>query len=165
MFIIVDIVITVVIFLSTLISWIRGFTREILSLLAWIGAFWVGFSFSHPVADIFTNYIKAPSLRIAVAFTLLFIVTFILISILNFCIGLLINRVGLSSLDKFFGVFVGAARGILLVALMLLLAKLTPVTEDAWWKNSLLIPKFEPIENWLKSFMPEYVEKHTIATE
>ena len=162
---IADGVIVLIIFLSTLISWVRGFVREVLSLLAWVGAFVVGFKFSHPFADVFTNYVKTPSLRIAIAFVLLFIVTFILISLINFCLNLLINKIGLSSIDKVCGAFVGIARGILLVGLALLLTKLTPMTEDPWWKNSLLIPKFEPIEIWLRSFMPEYIEKHTVMSD
>lgn len=165
MFTIADSVIVLVILLSTLISWVRGFVREVLSLLAWVGAFVVSFKFSHPFADVFTNYIKTPSLRIAIAFTLLFIVTFILISLVNFCLNLLINRIGLSSVDKLCGAFVGIARGILLVGLGLLLIKLTPMTQDPWWKDSLLIPKFEPVETWLQSFMPEYVEKHTVMSD
>lgn len=165
MFTIADTVILLVIFLSTLISWVRGFVREILSLLAWVGAFFVSFKFSHPFADVFTSYIKTPSLRIAIAFALLFIVTFILISLVNFCLTLLINKIGLSSIDKLCGAFVGIARGILLVGLVLLLTKLTPMTEDPWWKNSFLIPKFEPVETWLQSFMPEYIEKHTVMSD
>jgi len=162
---IADGLIILVIFLSTVISWFRGFFREVLSLLAWIGAFFVAFSFSHPFGNAFSSYIKTPSIRIILAFTLLFIGTFLLISLVNFCINLLINRIGLSGIDRVCGAFVGIARGILLVSLALLLVKLTPMTEDPWWKHSLLIPKFEPIENWLQTFMPEYVEKHTVMTD
>lgn len=160
-----DGVIVLIIFISTFISWIRGFTREILSLAAWVGAFLVGFNFSHRLGDVFSNYIHTPVLRTVAAFTLLFMVTFILISVVNFCISLLINRIGLSTLDRFCGLFVGAARGVLLVGLVLLLAKLTPMTQDLRWKNSFLIPKFEPVENWLKSFMPPYIEKHTVMAD
>lgn len=162
---IADGLIILVVFLSTVISWFRGFVREVLSLLAWIGAFFVAFNFSHPFANAFSNYVKTPSIRIALAFTLLFIGTFLLISVVNFCINLLINRIGLSGIDRVCGAFVGILRGILLVALALLLVKLTPMTEDSWWKHSFLIPKFEPIESWLQSFMPEYVEKHPVSED
>src|ERR1700733_8500145 len=97
---IADGLIILVIFLSTLISWFRGFFREVLSLLAWIGAFFVAFSFCHPVGNIFSNFVKTPSVRTILAFTLLFIVTFLLVSLVNFCINMLINRIGLSSVDR-----------------------------------------------------------------
>ncbi len=157
--------IILIILVSTIISWIRGFTKEVLSLVAWIGGFLVGFNFCHQLADAFSTYIHTPSVRIAVAFVVLFMVTFLLISLANFCISLLINRIGLSSVDKACGIFVGAARGVLLVSLVLLLLQLTPMSQDPWWNNSFLIPKFVPVENWLKSFMPEYIEKHTVMAD
>lgn len=162
---IADGAVAIMISLSTLISWVRGFTREILSLLAWIGAFAVAFIFAHRLGDLLAGYIKTPSMRTIVASILLFIVTFILISSINFGLSFIVNRVGLSSVDKLCGAFLGVGRGILLVALILLLAKLTPLPQDPWWQNSILIPKFEPIEVWLKSFMPDYIEKHSILAD
>jgi membrane protein required for colicin V production len=162
---IADGAVAIMISLSTVISWVRGFIREILSLLAWIGAFAVAFIFAHRLGDLLTGYIKAPSMRTIVASILLFIVTFILISSINFGLSFIVNRVGLSSVDKLCGAFLGVGRGILLVALILLLTKLTPLPQDPWWQNSILIPKFEPIEAWLKSFMPDYIEKHTILAD
>ena len=52
---IADGLIVLVIFLSTVISWFRGFVREVLSLLAWISAFFVAFSFSHAFGNVFSN--------------------------------------------------------------------------------------------------------------
>jgi membrane protein required for colicin V production len=151
--------------LSALISWVRGFIREILSLLAWIGAFVVAFTFSHRLGEVFGSYIKTPSIRTIVASILLFVITFILISSINFGLSFIVNRIGLTSIDRICGAFLGIGRGLLLVALILLLAKLTPLPRDPWWQNSMLIPKFEPIENWLKSFMPEYIEKHAVLAD
>jgi membrane protein required for colicin V production len=157
--------IVIVILLSAGISWMRGFVREVLSLVAWIGAFFVGFLFSHRVGDLFLSYVKTASLRTVLAFVLLFLITFILISLLNFALSFLIRRVGLSSFDRLCGAFLGVLKGVLLIGLLILLLRLTPFTEDTWWKNSLLIPKFEQVEGWLKGFMPDYVENHTISTE
>ena len=162
---IADGIVTIVISLSALISWIRGFIREILSLLAWVGAFIVALTFSHRLADLLAAYIKTPSVRTIIASALLFIVTFMLISLINFGSTFLINRVGLSGVDRVCGAFLGIGRGVLVVSLMLLLTKLTPLPQDPWWQHSILIPKFEPIENWLKSFMPEYIEKHSILAD
>lgn len=139
--------------------------REVLSLLAWVGAFGVGFLFSHRLADALIPYIKTPSFRVALAFFLLFLFTFLFISLINYCVSLLINRVGLSGVDKACGALVGIARGILLVGLILLLARLTPLPQGAWWQHALLIPKFAPVENWLKGFMPDYIEKQTVMTD
>lgn len=165
MFTLADGVIAIVILLSAGISWMRGFVKEVLSLIAWIGAFIVGFLFSHHLAEFFTNYIKMPSLRVVLAFGILFLLTFILISLINFALSFLIQRIGLSGFDRICGALLGVIKGMLLVGLVLLMVRLTPLVEEPWWKHSFLIPKFGQIENWLRSFMPEYVENHALLNE
>lgn len=155
----------ILVFFSAFISWIRGFAREILSLLAWVGAFVAGFTFSHRLGEMFSSYIKMPSTRTIVAFFVIFLATFILISLVNFALSFVINRAGLSSFDRLCGAFLGAVKGILVVGLILLVARLSPLPEDTWWKNSFFIPKFVPVENWLRSFMPEYIEKYAVLAD
>ena len=53
----------------------------------------------------------------------------------------------------------GLARGILVVALLTLLAGLTPIPQDPWWRDSQLVPYFEEIALWLRDWLPEDVAK------
>ena len=68
----VDYAILVIISISALISILRGFVREALSLLGWILAIWVSFTFVDEVAALLVDHISVPSVRTATAFLALF---------------------------------------------------------------------------------------------
>jgi membrane protein required for colicin V production len=48
----------------------------------------------------------------------------------------------------------GITRGVIVVSLVVMLAGLTPLPEDTWWKESVLIPPFQSLAVWLRDFIP-----------
>lgn len=150
-----DYVIIAIMVLSVLISLVRGFVREALSLASWALAFIVALKF-HPYMSILLEHlIHSGGLRTICAFGLLFVGVLILCAILTFMLSALVTKTGLSGTDRLLGAIFGAARGILVISALLLVAQLTPSPQSSWWKESVLVPHFSPIENWLKSFLPE----------
>jgi membrane protein required for colicin V production len=149
-----DIAILGIIFLSTIISLARGFFREAFSLATWIVAFWLGFKFSDSVSDLLIKYISVPSVRLISAFALIFIITIIIGGLVNFLLSQLIIKSGLSGSDRALGVVFGLARGILLIAVMLLFMSLTSLKNESWWQHSIIIPQFDGLVNWLQTFLP-----------
>ncbi len=164
MFTWVDYVIIGIIGLSVIVSLVRGFVREALSLVTWAVAFWVSFSFSGTLASLLTNYIHSGSLRQIASFGILFIITLLLGSFINYLIAQLVDSTGLSGTDRMLGVIFGFARGVLVVSLLLMLASLTPMQQEMWWKASLLIPQFQPIQLWLHGFLPKAVTEHLMLS-
>ena len=70
-------------------------------------------------------------------------------AIVNFLIGQLVKSTGLGGTDRLLGMVFGALRGsIIVLALLILVPGVVPVTEDPWWHESLLIPHFLRFENW-----------------
>lgn len=155
----VDITISGIVLLSIIISLARGFVREALSLLTWAVAFWLALSFSPAIASKLQNHIATPSLRTITAFGVLFVGALLLGGIVNRMLALLIAKTGLSGMDRILGAIFGFARGLLLTAVLLLLAKLTPLSADPWWKASALIPRLEPLEIWLTAFLPKKISE------
>ncbi|HEV2613110.1 MAG TPA: CvpA family protein [Gammaproteobacteria bacterium] len=156
-----DVVILAIILLSALISLFRGFVREALSLVSWILAFWLALGFSHPLSDLLVNYIKSPTLRIGAAFVGIFILVLIICAVINHFITALVHSTGLSGTDRLLGAVFGLIRGVLLVAALLLVARLTtPMQQEDWWQGSMLIQHFEPVEIWLQGFIPQEVIEH-----
>lgn len=150
--------------LSILISVVRGFVREALSLVTWVAAFWVAFTFYALLASLLVNIIHTPSLQTIVAFAVLFLATLLLGALINYLIAQLIDKTGLSGTDRVLGVAFGFARGVLLVTVLVMLASLTPLPQDPWWKSSLLIPHFQPIVAWLHGLLPKSVTQHLIMS-
>lgn len=150
-----DYVIIGIILVSTLISLVRGFVREALSLALWVIAFWVAQMFFRELSEHLTQWIKVPSLRMGAAFAILFIGVLILGGLVTFLLAQLIDATGLSGTDRFIGMLFGIARGVLLIAALILLAGLTPFPNDPWWRESVLIGQFQGVAEWLRSLLPD----------
>lgn len=149
----VDYLIAGIILISALISLFRGFIREVLSLLVWILAFWIGWAFFRDLA-LHLYWIELPSFRYGIAFFTLFLATLIVGALVNYLVGQLLIKTGLSGTDRFLGVLFGAARGAVLVAVLVLLAGLTPLPQDPWWRQSDLLHYFGGLAGWLQGLLP-----------
>lgn len=149
-----DIVILAVVLLSTVISLVRGFVREAFSLAVWVLAFWVSWSFFRDLEVPLREWISSPTARLGIAFAALMVVTLVLGGLVNFLIIQLVERTGMSGTDRLVGMVFGAARGILLVAVIVLLAGLTTLPDEAWWRESQLVAYFEELALWLRDLLP-----------
>lgn len=156
----VDIAILVVIGISVTISLIRGFIRESLSLAGWFAAFAAGLYLSEPVSMMFEGVIETPSLRLMAAFGALFVTTLFLVALLNFFIGKLIKITGLSGTDRMIGVIFGVLRGVVVVAVLVVLASMTNLPEDPWWQESLLLGYFEQLALLSKDYLPDGIAQY-----
>jgi membrane protein required for colicin V production len=155
-----DYIILAIILLSALLSVGRGFVREVLSLLGWVAALWVSISFSPALSERLYSVVSVPSMRRVLGFLTLFIATLLLAAGVNYLITKLIIKKGLSSTDRALGILFGMARGIAIVAIMVLMAGLTPLPQDPWWKESLLLEHFQSLALWIRSYLPEDIAKH-----
>ncbi len=138
-----------IISLSGLISLVRGFVKEAMSLVIWIAAFAVAMNFKEPAADFLVNFIALASIRQLAAWGSLFVGTLLLGAVVNFLLGKLVSSTGLSGTDRTLGLVFGVFRGLLIVlALVIILPQAVPVDQDPWWLASSLIPLFQGFEAW-----------------
>lgn len=155
-----DYVIIGIIILSALIGLLRGFVREVLTLIAWIAAIWVAISFAQPLAGLLIQQISAPSLRLIAAFSALFLGTLLVAAVINHLIVRIVDKAALGGADNILGVLFGIARGVALVVLLVLLAGATPLPKDPWWKQSVLIDRFEEMALRLRAYLPPDLAQH-----
>lgn len=150
----VDLVLLGVIAFSALISVLRGFMKEMISLLTWVAAFVIGILYAAHLAPFLPASIDIPSMRLAIAFVILFILTLIVGGIINAVVGLLVKKTGLSGSDRSIGVVFGLVRGVFLVCVLILLGSLTPMPQDPWWKQSQVIQHLSPVAQWMRDLLP-----------
>ncbi len=150
----IDYAIIGLILISSIIGLLRGFIKEAFSLVIWMMAIWVGLTFSRELSGFLEGIINYPSARIAVAFAILFFVTLILGALISYLLSELVKKTGLTGSDRFAGMIFGLARGFAVVAIVIMLAGLTPLPEDSWWKESILIPPFQSLAIWLHDHIP-----------
>lgn len=105
----IDYVIIGIIGFSALVSLIRGFVREALSLVTWGCAFFVASHFYTYLAVYFTRF-EDEIVRNGIAIGILFIATLIVGAIVNYVISSLVERTGLSGTDRVLGSVLGTAR-------------------------------------------------------
>lgn len=157
-----DFIIIGFILLSVLISLSRGFVREALSLLTWLLAAYVAFTYAHESADLIKGMIQNPHTRTIVAFVALFLFVVIVGGLFNYFVGRVISISGLGFFDRILGIAFGAARGILVVALIIIMIKGTSLVERGWWRHSQLIPQFTPLTQTMEDLFPKQAEDKLI---
>ena len=151
----VDIAIIVILLVSTIIGIFRGFIREILSLASWIIAIIVAWTFAEFGAAYLEPYISQPPLRVAAAFVGIFIVVLIVLSILSYLLYKLIALAGIGGVDRSLGAVFGVARGVVLIAALILAAVYMDFASQPWWQGSKLVQYFSPVTDFMLSLMPQ----------
>ena len=159
----IDYAILAIVGISGVISLMRGFIREALSLTGWIVAFWVAFwialAFSGRVATWLDGYVSVPSVRVVIAFAAIFFGVLLVCGIVLRLAGLLVERTGMSGTDRSLGIVFGVLRGIVIVGLLVLLAGLTPLPLDPWWDQSIFLPHFVELVNEIRIFLPPEIQQ------
>jgi membrane protein required for colicin V production len=155
----IDFVFIALVILSGLISLYRGFVREVFSLATWIVAIWVGVRFSGDAAGYLPAAVSDETLRLGIAFAVLFILVLIVGGIAGIIATRLIRGTGLSGTDRSLGVVFGLLRGVLIVALLVFIASLTVIPDEPWWQESRLVPEFERLVAWVLDLLPDAIQE------
>ncbi len=143
----VDWVIIAIIAVSTLISLKRGFVKEALSLVSWVGAFIIARTFHPQMQSLLESTVETPMVRLVAAFAILFFGTLIVGAIIN-KIGHLVRATGLTATDRVLGMGFGLLRGLVVVIVAIAFTRYTPLSEDTWWRTSIMIDRLAVVEDW-----------------
>ncbi|WP_120635607.1 CvpA family protein [Ruegeria sp. EL01] len=123
-FTIIDGVVALIIVLSGLLAYSRGFMREVMAIIGWVAAAVLAFIFAPqavplvkeiPVVGDFLR--DSCELSVITGFAAVFAIALIVVSIFTPLFSSLVQRSALGGLDQALGFFFGIARGILLVAI------------------------------------------------
>ena len=150
----IDYAILAIVGISGVISLMRGFIREALSLAGWIAAFWVALAFSGKAAAWLVGYVSVPSVRVGIAFAAIFFGVLLLCGIVLRLAGLLVERTGMSGTDRTLGIVFGVLRGVVITGVLVLLAGLTSLPRDPWWNQSVLLPHLVELADEIRAFLP-----------
>jgi membrane protein required for colicin V production len=149
---------------SLIFGLVRGFLREALGLLAWLGGLWLAWRYADLVKPLLGGLLAEEPLRTWVARSIILLTVVISGWLIAEALSYFIHQSGVSvMLDRVLGMLFGLIRGVVLVALFALVGNLVHLDETRWWKKSDLLPYAVDVSNWIAQFA-ETALRNTDAT-
>lgn len=176
-----DLIILGVLLVSAVFAFLRGFIREVLTILGVVGGLaaslafgkqlvplmneWLGVDPNAEEPQKFMDIVPYTIVADVLAYGSIFLVVVIVLSLVSGFLAGWARTLGLGAIDRSLGVLFGIARGVLVLAVLYLLPYLL-FEEDArkdWFKGSRLIVYIEETSGWLAEFLPDSVKNTTPA--
>ena len=133
-----DVVLLILIGVSTLIGLFRGLFREAFSLAVWGVSLAVAYLFAPALQPLIARSVGNDAVAYPLAMVVVFVCCLIVGALLQRFGATLIDSTGLSGLDRVLGMVFGAARGAI-VAVVLLIALRPFLAAAPWWQESVMI--------------------------
>jgi membrane protein required for colicin V production len=160
-----DLAIIAVIALSAIFAFARGFVREALSIIAWVGAAAITLYEFNNVYAIIVRLVTTPLLADLIAGAGLFVVSLIVLTILTGYIARFVHSSALSPIDRTLGLIFGLARGVLLVSLAYLVVDISLPQNDRppWIKEAKSERFLAKAADMLRDALPESLQVRSAA--
>jgi membrane protein required for colicin V production len=112
----VDTLVLLIVAISALIAFARGFMAEVLGIAAWVGAFFIANAVAPELRPMMREWLGGPDLADPAAYAAVFLVGLVLLSIITGMIGSAVRNSMLGGVDRTLGLVFGLARGLLILA-------------------------------------------------
>ena len=158
-----DGILVVIMLISAILAMIRGFSREILSIVSWIAAAIAAAAFYKTLSPTIAGLHSAtsnPLVADAMAAVAIFLIVLIIVSYITMLLADLIIDSRIGVLDRTLGFIFGAARGALLVIITLMgFLWLANDNEPDWVANAKSKPMLVAIGTNIRDALPENLEE------
>lgn len=145
--------------LSVLLGAWRGLVGEVFSLAGWVLALVLAWNTAPLLAPYMSNVASSPWARWGLGFLAVFVLVLLVMALLRMLLKELLKAAGLSLSDRALGAVFGALRGILIALVVVLLAGLTEIPRQPWWRGAMFAPPLETMVIALKPRLPDDLAK------
>jgi membrane protein required for colicin V production len=154
----VDIGVTGIVIISTILAVARGLVRETLSIIAWAAAAFATLYFAPMLAVYLRTRISTPLAGSLIAYVAVFLTVLIPLSFMSYRLSERVRRSPIRTLDRSLGVPFGVIRGLALVGIAYLAVSLVvPVrAQPRWLTHARLLPVIQGSSEVLLSLVPEH---------
>ncbi|MDR2598641.1 MAG: CvpA family protein [Holosporales bacterium] len=160
----VDAIVGFGVFVSFVIGWIRGATREIFSVISWIGGVYLTILVFPHAKGIARAHITHGLIADFVTSCILFIVFLTLLSLLNYFFSNCIRKSALSTTDKALGGIFGIARAAILLAVLdIVLFQYVWTETPDWIKRSHSHPIISIVSNFVILILPDKLQDKIVS--
>jgi membrane protein required for colicin V production len=148
-----DLLILGVLIISMLLGMVRGFVREAIAVLAWLGGLWLAWRYAPLLEPVLGGAVGEPPVSTWTARALIVLAVLIVGWLVAGILSYLLRHSGLSIfVDRLLGAIFGFVRGAVVIAVFVLLGHFVEMTGVAWWKQSKLLPYASELAGWIQTF-------------
>lgn len=136
-----DYLIVAVLAVSVVVGFARGFIREAIALAAWIIGVWLAWKFPQLVYPWLGGAVAESPAREWAARAIIVVAALLLGAMVGALVSWTVRAaVVLATIDRVVGVIFGAVRGVLIVAVLVVVGQALQLEGEGWWKRSTLLP-------------------------
>lgn len=142
---------------SAVLAMVRGFSREVLSVLSWVAAAFAAYYFFPNLLPYAQNYTTSTTVATIGSAAIIFLVALIVVSFVTMRIADFIIDSRIGALDRTLGFVFGAARGILLVVVAMLFFNwlVDETRQPPWVAQAKSKPLLDQLGDSLVNMLPE----------
>jgi membrane protein required for colicin V production len=154
-----DLIVVIIILISSIMAFARGLLREVFSIVAFIGAAIAALYLRGALTPLLSNFIHQALFAEMAAAVILFLGVFVVVTVATSSLAKAIHRSGeIGALDRGAGLIFGAARGVLALALFVVLwhhitGPSAPMPD--WLAKARTYPVLNVAANGLEAFVPK----------
>jgi membrane protein required for colicin V production len=146
---IADYVVIAVVLSSAIIGAVRGFVREAVALCAWVLALFIAWHFSDLIEPHLGGLLAGSEVKPWAARVIIVALILLVGAGIGALLGHYVRLSIFSGMDRFLGLLFGAARGVVLIAVFVILGQLLKLDGEPWWRHSMLLPYGNSVANGL----------------
>lgn len=154
----VDGVLLLVMVLSAILAFLRGFVREALGIGAWIGAAFAAFAFRGLVRPFMEQLVREPWIADGLAVAAIFLVVLIVLKLVIHVLAGKVQASPLGGVDRSLGALFGLARGFVIAILAYVLAGLLEPDTGQWpepVREARSLPHVADGARWVVGLLPQ----------
>ena len=150
---IADYLVIAAVVLSAAVGAVRGFLRESIALGTWLVALFVAWHFSDMIEPHLGGLLGASYVRPWAARVIIVALILLFGAGLGALIGHYVRLSIFSGMDRLLGFVFGAARGVVLIGVFVILAQLLKLDGEIWWRHSMLLPYGDSVASGLRALV------------
>ena len=161
---VIDIGCVVVVFVSLLIGYFRGFIRSLLSVLSWIVAAWGTWQYADLLLPYLAQFNLDPALQVIAANLAIFFALLLVAAILSSIVARIVVIQTFAGIDRTLGAAFGIARGGVIVLVLALVSSFAFVSDAPWWQDSLALSLMEPYVVIVREMVSPYLTPELLTS-
>ena len=153
----VDSLVLLVVLMSSVVAFARGFVSEALGIGAWVGAYFISTLGARFAMPSMRNWLGTPDIADPASYAAVFLIALLILSIITATIGNAVRASVLGGVDRTLGMVFGLVRGVIILAAVYVGATFA-VPPDKWpdaVAESHSLPPIHATATWIARLVPE----------